>query len=137
MILLWTLATMLAFQFIYNIDSLRQTNLSYIIITGIFVGFVAVFSIVAGVLVDMKFSKLKTVICSSSVIMFAVLIAIVVWMTFVGIKIRFSTTFFGILHCFSALLLITSYIIFVISSIRFGMDHFHDSSTNDIIVFIH
>jgi len=71
LILLWNFAVLFAYRLFYNIDAVMQNvtqSLAVIALIGVF-PFIAVFSPVAGLLTDIRFSRNKAVLYSSYAIL--------------------------------------------------------------------
>ena len=103
--------------------------------------FIAVLSPVAGLLTDVKFSRFKTVLCSSYVIICQVIGSILlVIMTFI---IRYfdhnnmSKRIVDLIALCMVVIMVTVYVMFIINGIQFGMDQLHDSPTEDSILYLH
>ena len=105
--------------------------------------FIAVFSPVAGLLTDIKFSRFKTVLCSSYAIfahIFGSTLLIITMMVagHYSSNNQHDTIIITqiIIFCVFALM-VTVYMMFIINGIQFGMDQLHDSPTEDSILYIH
>ena len=138
---------LLVYRVFYNIDVVVQISYTaeapIIIIVGF--SFIAVFSPVAGLLMDIKFSRHKAVLCSSYAILMKILMVTIILVTF---------TIFGYINpqyfnsnkknviiatgIYSGVIVFVAvYVIFIINAFQFGMDQLHDSPTEDSILFIH
>ncbi len=106
------------------------------------VSIIAVFAPMAGLLTDLKYSRYKTVIlCSSYFLLIEVVLlfmAVIILFSLVvangvnyvrGVPVGIVLVLAGIIH--------VTLLVFLINSIRFGMDQLHDSPTEDSILFIH
>ena len=105
--------------------------------------FIAVFSPVAGLLMDIKFSRYKAVLCSSYAILMKILMVTVI---FVAIPLfayfnpqdfKNKNTTLAISIYSGVIVFLAVYVIFLINAFQFGMDQLHDSPTEDSILFIH
>ena len=102
--------------------------------------FVAVFSPVAGLLMDIKFSRHKAVLCSSYAILMKILMVTLILVAFPIFKSFNSNKKSGTvaISIYSGVIVfVVVYIIFLINAFQFGMDQLHDSPTEDSILFIH
>ena len=81
MVLLWNFAVLLAYRVFYNIDVVMQISYTaeapIIFIVGF--SFIAVVSPVTGLLMDIKFSRYKAVLCSSYAILMKILMVTVIF----------------------------------------------------------
>ncbi|ORU93117.1 MAG: hypothetical protein A6F71_08840 [Cycloclasticus sp. symbiont of Poecilosclerida sp. M] len=145
LILLWNFSVLLAYKTFYDTNTYIQVSQATwlpILLPTTFT-FIAVLSPVAGLLTDVKFSRVKAVLCTS----YAVLVKVIVlFIVTASIIIIFSlshglqkhpayildTAVLGMLS-----IMVTVYMVFIINGIQFGMDQLHDSPTEDSILFIH
>ena len=142
LVLLWNFAVLLAYRMLYNIDMVMQvrlTSLHFITFT-IALTFIAVFSPVAGLLTDIRFSRYRAGFYSSWFIILKVMFVIVfVILTFIGYYSFFMnisrSVFLAPLLAMLAVF-VTIYVIFIINVFQFGIDQLHDSPTEDSILFI-
>ena len=138
---------LLAYRLFYNIDVAIQ--LSYtagtpiIVVTG--VSLIAVFSPVAGLLMDIKYSRYKAVLCSSYAILMKILVVTVIFVA-IPLFAYFNPQDFNskkknaalAISIYSGVMVFVAvYAIFIINAFQFGMDQLHDSPTEDSILFIH
>ena len=133
---------LLAYRLFYNIDVVMQISYTaqapIVIIAGF--SFVAVFSPVAGLLMDIKFSQHKAVLCSSYAILMKILMVTLILVAFPIFKSFNSNKKSGTvaISIYSGVIVfVVVYIIFLINAFQFGMDQLHDSPTEDSILFIH
>ena len=145
LVLLWNFAVILAYRMLYNIDVFMQVNQTSLVLMllSVVLTFIAVFSPVAGLLTDIKFSRHGAVVCSSWFILVKIVCVLVLSiLALVGYlysnffhsatKVVTFYAFYLILAAF-----VTIYIVFIINALQFGMDQLHDSPTEDSILFIH
>ena len=146
LILLWNFAVILLYRILYNTDVVMQVNAtsSYLILSSIILLFIAVFSPVAGLLTDIRFSRYRAVVYSSLFFIIKVVCAIVLAiLSLVGYySLKFFETkykrFIFLVTLYSVLaVFLTIDITFIINAFQFGMDQLHDSPTEDSILFIH
>ena len=76
LVLLWNFAVILAYRMLYNIDVFMQVNQTSLVLMllSVMLTFIAVFSPVAGLLTDIKFSRHRAVVCSSWFIIVCMLV---------------------------------------------------------------
>ena len=103
--------------------------------------FIAVFSPVAGLLTDIKFSRYKAVLHTSYIIWIQFFASCLVLTVFVfgskyGLAKHNGTVISVITYC-ALSIMVTVYVVFIINAIQFGMDQLHDSTTEDSILYIH
>ena len=99
----------------------------------------SVFSPLAGLLTDTRFSRYKMVLCSSYFIIVAVLVlcaAIIVVVMFFPIQTIFPAILTSVLIMIDVVFVAVGSL-FVLNSFQFGMDQLHDSPTEDFVLFIH
>ena len=67
LVLLWNFAVLLLYRILYNIDVVMQVSgtSSFMLVSSIILLFIAVFSPVAGLLTDIRFSRYRAVVYSS------------------------------------------------------------------------
>ena len=147
LILIWNFSVLLIYNLMYSSSDIIQvghTSTLPIIITVAY-SFVSVFSPVAGLLTDVKFSRFRAVLCSSYLICAEILVSflVIIIMTFLWIfnilQVSNEQTKILIVAPASAIfvIMLTVYTVFLINAFSFGMDQLHDSSTEDSILFIH
>ena len=144
LILLWNFAVLLGYIGFYDMKAMIQVSRSSlaIIIFNSFVTVFAIFSPIAGLLTDIRFSRYKAILCSSYVIIahittvFLILFTVVLSSKSLNIKyiqgksvISFIVIYFGIFA--------VVFMVFIVNGIQFGMDQLHASSTQDSILYIH
>ena len=138
---------LLAYRLFYNIDVVMQISYTaeapIIIIVGF--SFIAVVSPVAGLLMDIKFSRYKAVLCSSYAILMKILMFTVIFVA-IPLFAYFNPQYFNskkkneiiAISVYSGVMVFVAvYIIFIINAFQFGMDQLHDSPTENSILFIH
>ena len=148
LILLWNFAILLGYIGLYDIKAMIQVSKSswIIIITYGVVTVIAIFSPMAGLLTDIRFSRYKAILCSSYVIiahtttLFLVIIFIFIAASSSIISLDSDTvkgkSFVSCIVIYIAIFAIT-YIVFIVNGIQFGMDQLHASPTEDSILYIH
>ena len=139
---------LLAYKWFYDINAYMQVNSeSWVpIILGSIVSYLVIFSPVAGLLTDVKFSRFRVVFCTSYILiakififlMLLVVLAFLLSYSTISLSIRLTHTIIlaAIAGCI-LLLMITVYIVFIVNGIQFGMDQLHASPTEDSILYIH
>ena len=138
---------LIAYRGFYNIDIVIQVvHSSTVPIAGI-VGYtvVAIFSPIAGLLADLRFSRYRAVTCSSYAIIFKnvfMFLGMVTYGLLVGYKseIFYSTSrnTAGLMAVFILVgIFVIVYVVFIINAFQFGMDQLQDLPTEDFILFIH
>ena len=142
LILLWNFAVLLAYKMFYDINILCFQVGTTILLPAIPLTIITVLSPVAGLLTDIRFSRVKVVICNSYVIIVELVILFIVLASLFSCFYRYgqirqvgfiiAIVLFGILF-----IMITVYVVFIINAIQFGMDQLHDSTTEDSILYIH
>ena len=103
--------------------------------------FIAVFSPVAGLLTDIKFSRYKVVLHTSYIIWIQFFASCLVLSAFAvgskyGLTKHIGAVILIITYCVLSIM-VTVYVVFIINAIQFGMDQLHDSTTEDSILYIH
>ena len=142
LILLWNFAVLLAYKLFYDINVYFQVRHQAVlpILLPIISTFIAVFSPVAGLLTDIRFSRVKAVRCTSYAILVMALVtfvAIILLSIFdYGLPRQKRTVIFITIWSILAIMVIV-YVVFIINGIQFGMDQLHDSTTEDSILYIH
>ena len=142
LILLWNFAVLLAYKLFYDINVYFQVRHQALlpILLPIISTFIAVFSPVAGLLTDIRFSRVKAVRCTSYAILVMALVtfvAIILLSIFdYGLPRQKRTVIFITIWSILAIMVIV-YVVFIINGIQFGMDQLHDSTTEDSILYIH
>ena len=147
LILLWNFAVLLPYRLFYNIDAVMQVGHSSIlpILLNIGYTFIAIFSPVAGLLTDIKFSRNRAVLYSSHIIIvkvLAILVFIIIVLLLAASKPQVfesyrANTVLLLSAFFVVAILVAVYMIFLVNAFQFGMDQLHDSPTEDSILFIH
>ena len=145
LILLWNFAVLFGYIGFYDMKAMIQVNHSSLGII-IFYSFFTVFTIfspVAGLLTDIRFSRYKAILCSSYVIIahtttiflviFTVASSSILSLEIENVQGKYFVSFLVI---YAGIFAIT-YIIFIVNSIQFGMDQLHASPTEDSILYIH
>ena len=144
LILLWNFAVLLGYIQFYDMKAMIQVSHSSLVII-IFYSFFTVFTIfspVAGLLTDIRFSRYKAILCSSYVIIahtttiFLVILTIASSSILSHIENAQGKYFVSFLVIYTGIFAIT-YIIFIVNGIQFGMDQLHASPTEDSILYIH
>ena len=144
LILLWNLSVILGYRIMYNIDTWILDSPS----SGNIIPIIAIFSMltafspVIGLLTDVKLSRYKSVLCSSYVTLLEVVVLILVLVSVAIISDRISVGSNTILilrivasSCLAAMSI--SFVVFLVNAFQFGMDQLHDSSTQELISYIH
>ena len=102
---------------------------------------ITVFSPVAGLLTDVKFSRYKTVLHTSRILYIIIFASILLIVTIFFILEhgfnKHNKIISGILACCVFSIMIPVYVVFITNGIQFGMDQLHDSTTEDSILYIH
>ena len=144
LILLWNFGVLVGYIGFYDMKAMIQVSHSSLIII-IFNSFLTVFTIfspVAGLLTDIRFSRYKAILCSSYVIIahtttfFLILFTAVlsnISLDIGNIQGKSVTSFMVIYLGIFAVV----YMVFIVNSIQFGMDQLHASFTQDSILYIH
>jgi len=143
-ILLWNFAVLLAYEGFYNIDAIMQASYSSAIPIAITVSLtvITIFSPLAGLLTDIKFSRYRAVKYSS----YAIVVKLTAFLliTITALIVYHLVTYdlrvwqqMGIAVYCGMVIFVPVYIIFIINAIQFGMDQLHSSSTEDSVLFIH
>ena len=145
-ILLWNFPVLLLYV-LFDINNEFKGESSYHtpIVTVIGVSLIAVFAPMAGLLTDLKYSRYKAVMCSSYFLLVETMLLLVLLIVALSLGVLNRHFFndinhhkaFTITSFFIAGILLATILVFVINSIRFGMDQLHDSPTEDSILFIH
>ena len=142
-ILVWHFAILLGYKLICNFDSYVQIEINSAItyIAIIIFSTIAIFSPVIGILADIKLTRYRTVLCSSYFILVQIVVvlmagvaAIIIFVPKPDIKVS------PIAQIAAAILVgITAIpcIVFLINGFHFAMDQLLNSSTNELIKFIH
>ena len=148
-ILLWNFAVLLAYKMFYDTSAIMQVSESSLgpIVINVVITFVAVFSPLAGVLTDVKFSRYKVVLCCSYALIAELVLSFLLLTLIIGISLatgKLNQQHFQVVRIpiylsltvlVGALVLIC--VVFLINAFQFGMDQLHDSSTEDHILYIH
>ena len=142
LVLLWNLAVILAYRMLYNFDVVMQVGrTSLLFFSSITLLFIAVFSPVAGLLTDIRFSRYRAVFYSSwFIIVKAICVLVLAILSLLGYYFFFDKKIeklFFITIFLMLVLFITIDVTFIINAFQFGMDQLHDSPTEDSILFIH
>ena len=138
-ILLWNFAVILAYKLLYDMNGYFQTvHADKFLLMPTAITFIAVLSPVAGLLTDVKFSRFKTVLCSSYAVIGQVMCsALVIAILVVLFQYHYDRhNIILILFCM-LMIMVTVYRVFITNGIQFGMDQLHDSPTEDSILYIH
>ena len=150
LILLWNFSVLLAYNF-FNVSNaiiqVSHASTAPILLT-VFFSFTSVLLPVAGLLTDVKFSRFKTVICTSSLICCKILVCFILIIVTAFLLI-YKILQLDFLHNHVTVLIVvpsmipvlmiilTVYTVFKINAFSLGMDQLHDSSTEDSILYIH
>ena len=143
-IMVWHFAVLVGYRLVYNPDSYVQLEIdsSVTYISIILFSTIAVFSPFIGLLADIKLSRYKTVLCSTYIILVQITAVLVVVIA-IGIiallkQYKQSATISVEIAAFSAIsVMVIAYIVFYINGFHFAMDQLLNSSTDDLIKFIH
>ena len=144
--LLWNFSVLLAYRLFCDTNSALQVSHHSLgpIASGVFFSIVAVISPAAGLLTDLKFSRYKATLCSSYVIV--VLLLVLPLLVLMGAllaatkldlnKTQVTSPLLVSVYLYAGLLAATLEV-FITNGFQFGMDQLHDSSTEDLIAYIH
>ena len=144
LILLWNFAVLLGYIGFYDMKVAIQVSRSFLMMIAFYglVTVIAIFSPVAGLLTDIRFSRYKAILCSSYVIIAHIITCILILFTAVSSNIRvdirniqgkyLNSFIIGYTGIFAVV-----YMVFIVNGIQFGMDQLHASSTQDSILYIH
>ena len=143
LILLWNFAVLVGYIGFYDMKALVQVSHSSFLIIAFYglVTVIAIFSPMAGLLTDIRFSRYKAILCSSyaiiahtiSFIVFSTVILCSVSFDLKSIQSKISLTFIIVYVGIFAVV----YMVFIVNGIQFGMDQLHASPTEDSILYIH
>ena len=144
LILLWNFTVLLGYIGIYDMKTIIQVSRSSMIIIALYgvVTVIAIFSPIAGLLTDIRFSRYKAILCSSCVIIAQTTILVLLLLTMVLSKISLDIEnvqgkpFVSCLVIYAGIFAITN-MVFIVNGIQFGMDQLHASPTQDSILYIH
>jgi peptide/histidine transporter 3/4 len=137
--LLWNFAVLLAYRVWYDIDIFVQVGNSSILpfLFSAALTVVAMFSPVAGLLTDIKYSRQKVVVYSSCIIIATnLLLGTPALYTLAKGDVLYHNPFSLSGICVVGITVVV-YVVFIINALQFGMDQLHDSPTEDSISFIH
>ena len=148
LILLWNFAVLLGFKMFGDANIVMQVTDTSVatVILYVLLSIIAVFSPIAGLLTDVKFSRYKVVACTSCAIIAELLISPFItavdallsdalYETHINLGVRLGLS---IIYPFAFLgAFVITVVIFMINALQFGMDQLHDSPTEDSILFIH
>ena len=144
LILLWNFAVLLGFIGYYDMKTVIQVSHSSLIMIGFYglVTALAIFSPIAGLLTDIRFSRYKAILCSSYAFIAHITIFILIIFTAVlsnaSLDIKYiqgkSVTSFIVVYTG---IFAVVYMVFIVNGIQFGMDQLHASPTEDSILYIH
>ena len=143
LILLWNFAVLLAYKMFYDINNFGLQVGYPNLLPILQFTFIAVLSPVAGLLTDIRFSRVRVVICNSYVIIAKIIILFIMFASFVAflqnyyVHDRHVRFIIGMIACGILFIMVTVYVVFIINAIQFGMDQLHDSTTEDSILYIH
>ena len=143
LILLWNFAVLLGFIGFYDIKAIIQVSHSSLIIIAFYglVTVIAIFSPMAGLLTDIRFSRYKAILCSSYAIIahaifFIVLSTVILCSVRLDLKSIQSKISIFIIVVYLGIFAVV-YMVFIVNGIQFGMDQLHASPTEDSILYIH
>ena len=144
-ILLWSFAVLLTYRLLCCFEILGQVSYSSTTPILVNAGFIviSIFSPVAGLLSDVKWSRYRAVLYSSCAIIMALTVTLFI-VIIVLLQAKYDilnidkkkrgTIFIGF---FSGIVLFyVVYIIFLINAFQFGIDQLHDASTQDCVSYI-
>ena len=138
LILLWNFSVLLGYKLICNTDALMQVSKSSampIIVIAVF-SLLAALSPMVGLLADIKLSRHRSVLCSSYIIM--VVIMLLPFMQIVSaFMVSTSTKILTVGIIFFFAVMAFSFVVFLVNAFQFGMDQLHDSSTQELLSYIH
>ena len=140
-IMVWHFAVLLGYKSLYNFDTYVQveSNSAVTYLSIILFSTIAVFSPFIGLLADIKLSRYRAVLCSSYIILVEsvaiLVIGIAVAITFL-LKLKVPVSLkFSVIALIGVMAI--PYIIFLINGFHFAMDQLLNSSTDELIKFIH
>ena len=140
LILLWNFSVLLVFKYAYSVDAIMQVSYSpyvIVVVNGVY-SIIAVVSPVIGLLTDIKISRHKAVVRTSyDIIIEVLLLPIVVAALSVAYVLVKDYTWPIIFAVFLIGAISTTLIVFLINGFQFGMDQLQDSSTEDLLLYIH
>ena len=144
LILLWNFPMLLAYKIFYDINFCFQvSNNTWLpILLPTTFAFIAVFSPVAGLLTDVKFSRVKAVLCTSYAVLVELIVLFIITASLATLNLshglhRHALSILEAAVLTILLIMVTFYIVFIVNGIQFGMDQLHDSPTEDSILYIH
>ena len=143
LILLWNFAVLLAYKMFYDINNFGLQVGYPNLLPILQFTFIAVLSPVAGLLTDIRFSRVRVVICNSYVIIVKIIILFIMFASFVAflqnyyVHDRHVRFIIGMIASGILFIMVIVYVVFIINAIQFGMDQLHDSTTEDSILYIH
>ena len=150
LILIWNFSVLLVYNF-FNVSNaiiqVSHASTAPIVLTASF-SFTSVLSPVAGLLTDVKFSRFKAVICTSSLICCKILVCFILiivtafLLIYKILQLDFLHNHVTVLIVVAfiipvSMIILTVYTVFIINAFSLGMDQLHDSSTEDSILYIH
>ena len=143
-IMVWHFAVLLGYKLVYNPDSYVQLEIDSSVtdISIVLFSTIAVFSPFIGLLADIKLSRYKTVLCSTYFILVQItavlIVVIVIAVTLLLKQYKHHVPVSVKIAAFSAVgIMVIAYIVFYINGFHFAMDQLLNSSTDDLIKFIH
>ena len=141
-IMVWLFAVLLGYKSLYNPDPYAQIESanSLVVYASIFFYHHCNFSPLIGSLADIKLSRYKTVLCSTYIIL--VIQSVVIPIAAITIVVKHFThivvpTSIKIAAITVIGVMAVAYIVFLINGFHFAMDQLLNSSTDDLIKFIH
>ena len=145
-ILLWNFAVLVGYIGFYDMKAMIQVSHSsltrHIIIFNSFFSVFTIFSPIAGLLTDIRFSRYKAILCSSYVIIAHTITSILILFTAtlssisIDIENIQGKSFTSFMVVYTGIFAVV-YMVFIVNGIQFGMDQLHASSTQDSILYIH
>ena len=144
LILLWNFAVLLGYIGFYDLKAIIQVSRSSLIVISSYglVTVIAIFSPVAGLLTDIRFSRYKAILSSSYVIIAHTITSILIVsianiLNDVNIRIDMKNIQIKSITVIYLGIFAVVYMVFIVNGIQFGMDQLHASSTQDSILYIH
>ena len=142
-IMVWHFAVLLGYKLFYNFDTSVQVETSLAVTYGSILVFstVAVFSPIIGLLADIKLSRYRAVLCSTYVILVQIVVVLAAGVAAaITILLKYDGKVFTSVKvaAFALIGIMTiAYIVFLMSGFHFAMDQLLNSSTDELIKFIH
>ena len=147
LILVWNFAIVLGFVGLYDNGTIMQLSGSHSysapIVIDVAFSIAVLISPLAGLLADVKIGSYKTLLCSSYVILAEItIVTLILTVVITAIAtnccalspvVMKALLWTMLVFCIG---IVMSFLVFLTNGIQFGMDQLHDSSTQDLILFI-